>query len=318
MRETVANRGQILISNCGGENRLPGHLLYNLMVRVFHNLRVTLEMIKWEHSIFVLPFALCGAMLAAHGLPNGHVLVWIVVAMVAARSAAMAFNRLADASIDAANPRTRARALPSGTLTPAFVARFVVVSSAIFVFAAWQLNRLAFLLSPLALAILLLYSFSKRFTRWSHLVLGFAMGIAPSAAWIAVRGSLDPRILLLTAAVTFWGGGFDVLYACQDYEFDRQTGLHSLPRYCGIGRSLWIARGFHLAMLLLLVSLIVVFGLGKMAVAGVAAVALLLGYEHSLVSPGDLSKLNAAFFTMNGVISVVFLLFIAGDLLVRR
>ena len=318
MRETVANRGQILTSNCGGENRIPGHLLYNLMVRVFHNLRVTLEMIKWEHSIFVLPFALCGAMLAAHGLPNGHVLVWIVVAMVAARSAAMAFNRLADASIDAANPRTRARALPSGTLTPAFVARFVVVSSAIFVFAAWQLNRLAFLLSPLALAILLLYSFSKRFTRWSHLVLGFAMGIAPSAAWIAVRGSLDPRILLLTAAVTFWGGGFDVLYACQDYEFDRQTGLHSLPRYCGIGRSLWIARGFHLAMLLLLVSLIVVFGLGKMAVAGVVAVALLLGYEHSLVSPGDLSKLNAAFFTMNGVISVVFLLFIAGDLLVRR
>ena len=318
MRETVANRGQILISNCGGENRLPGHLLYNLMVRVFHNLRVTLEMIKWEHSIFVLPFALCGAMLAAHGLPNEHVLVWIVVAMVAARSAAMAFNRLADASIDAANPRTRARALPSGTLTPAFVARFVVVSSAIFVFAAWQLNRLAFLLSPLALAILLLYSFTKRFTRWSHLVLGFAMGIAPSAAWIAVRGSLDPRILLLTAAVTFWGGGFDVLYACQDYEFDRQTGLHSLPRYCGIGRSLWIARGFHLAMLLLLVSLIVVFGLGKMAVAGVAAVALLLGYEHSLVSPGDLSKLNAAFFTTNGVISVVFFLFIAGDLFVRR
>jgi 4-hydroxybenzoate polyprenyltransferase len=288
------------------------------LVGVFHNLRVTLEMIKWEHSIFVLPFALCGAMLAAQGLPNAHALVWIIVAMVAARSAAMAFNRLADASIDAANPRTRTRALPSGTLTPAFVAGFVVVSSAIFVFAAWQLNRLAFVLSPFALAILLLYSFTKRFTRWSHLVLGFAMGMAPSAAWIAVRGSLDPRILLLTGAVTFWGGGFDVLYACQDYEFDRQSGLHSLPRFCGIGRALWIARGFHVAMLVLLVSLIVVFGLGKVAMMGVVAVALLLAYEHSLVSPRDLSKLNAAFFTTNGVISVVFFLFIAGDLLGRH
>jgi len=275
-------------------------------------------MIKWEHSVFVLPFALCGAMLAAQGLPNTHVLVWIIVAMVAARSAAMAFNRLADTSIDAANPRTRTRALPSGALTPSFVAGFVVVASAIFVFAAWQLNRLAFVLSPLALAILLLYSFTKRFTRWSHLVLGFAMGMAPSAAWIAVRGSLDPRILLLTGAVTFWGGGFDVLYACQDYEFDRQSGLHSLPRFCGIGRALWIARGFHFVMLALLVSLLVVFGLGKVAMAGVAAVALLLAYEHSLVSPRDLSRLNAAFFTTNGVISVVFLLFIAGDLLVRH
>jgi len=287
-------------------------------VPVLHNLRVTLEMIKWEHSIFVLPFALCGAMLAAHGLPSAHALAWIIVAMVSARSAAMAFNRLADASIDAANPRTRTRALPAGTLTPTFVAAFVLVSSAVFILAAWQLNRLSFLLSPVALAILLLYSYTKRYTRWSHLVLGFAMGIAPSAAWIAVRGSLDPRILLLTAAVTFWGGGFDVLYACQDYEFDRQSGLHSVPRYFGIGKSLWIARAFHLTMLLLLVSLIVVFGLGILAVAGVAAVAVLLAYEHSLVSPTDLSRLNAAFFTMNGVISVVFFLFIASDLLRRR
>ena len=287
-------------------------------MRILHNLRVTLEMIKWEHSIFVLPFALCGAMLAAGGLPSAHALAWIIVAMVAARSAAMAFNRLADASIDAANPRTRTRALPAGTLTPTFVATFVIVSCAVFILAASQLNRLSFLLSPVALAILLLYSYTKRFTRWSHLVLGFAMGIAPSAAWIAVRGSLDPRILLLTAAVTFWGGGFDVLYACQDYEFDRQTGLHSIPRQFGIGKSLWVARSFHLIMLVLLVSLVVVFGLGKLAVAGVAAVALLLAYEHSLVSSTDLSKLNAAFFTMNGVISVVFFIFIAGDLLLRR
>lgn len=275
-------------------------------------------MIKWQHSIFVLPFAVCGAMLAANGLPAGRALAWIIVAMVAARSAAMAFNRLADASIDAANPRTQTRALPAGALTPAFVATFVIVSCAIFVLAASRLNRLSLLLSPVALGVVLLYSYTKRFTRWSHLVLGFAMGIAPSAAWIAVRGSLDPRILLLTAAVTFWGGGFDVLYSCQDYDFDRQAGVHSIPRYSGIARSLWIARVFHCLMLLLLISLVAAFGLGKLAMAGVAAVALLLAYEHSLVSADDLSKLNAAFFTMNGVISVVFLVFIAGDLLLHR
>ncbi|MGA9896558.1 MAG: UbiA-like polyprenyltransferase [Terriglobales bacterium] len=285
---------------------------------LLRNLRVTLEMIKWEHSVFVLPFALCGAMLAANGIPRIGALAWIVVAMVAARSAAMAFNRLADASIDAANPRTQTRALPAGALTPAFVATFVCVSCAVFIFAASQLNRLSLILSPVALAILLLYSYTKRFTRWSHLVLGFAMGMAPSAAWIAVRGSLDPRILLLTAAVTFWGAGFDVLYACQDYEFDRQSGLHSIPRYLGIRGSLWMARGCHLAMLLLLVCLIAVFGLGKLAIAGVATVGLLLAYEHSLVSADDLSKLDAAFFTMNGVISVMFFLFVAGDLLWRR
>src|SRR5580698_5754873 len=177
-------------------------------------------MIKWEHSVFALPFALCGAMLAAGGIPTVHQLVWIIVAMVAARSAAMAFNRLADASIDAANPRTRTRALPARQLTPMFVATFVVVTSAIFIFAAAQLNRLSLLLSPVALTVLLLYSYTKRVTRWSHLVLGFALGIAPAAAWIAIRGSLDPRVLLLTAAVAFWVGGFDVLHACQDFDFD--------------------------------------------------------------------------------------------------
>jgi len=275
-------------------------------------------MIKWEHSIFALPFALCGAMLAANGLPTLHQLAWIIVAMVAARSAAMAFNRLADVSMDAANPRTRTRALPAKELTPQFVSSFVVVSCAIFVFAASQLNRLALLLSPVALAVVLLYSYTKRFTRWSHLVLGLALGIAPAAAWIAVRGTLDPRVLLLTAAVTFWVGGFDVLYSCQDYDFDRQTGLHSVPRYCGIARALRIARLFHLLMLLLLITLVLAFGLGKLALAGIAVVALLLVYEHSLVSADDLSRLNAAFFTMNGVISVLFFFFIAGDLLLRR
>jgi 4-hydroxybenzoate polyprenyltransferase len=287
-------------------------------VAVLRNLRVTLEMIKWEHSIFALPFALCGAMLAARGFPPVHQLAWIIVAMVAARSAAMAFNRWADAAIDAANPRTSTRALPTGNLSPAFVATFVVVSSVIFIVAASQLNRLALLLSPVALAVLLLYSYTKRVTRWSHLVLGFALGIAPSAAWIAVRGSLDPRILLLTAAVTFWVGGFDVLYACQDYEFDCQAGLHSVPRYFGIPASLWIARVFHGIMVTLLIALVISFGMGVWAIIGVLAVILLLVYEHSLVRSDDLSKLNAAFFTMNGVISVLFFVFIAADLLLRK
>jgi 4-hydroxybenzoate polyprenyltransferase len=287
-------------------------------VPVLHNLRVTLEMIKWEHSIFALPFALCGAMLAASGLPTLHQLLWIVIAMLAARSAAMAFNRLADATIDAANPRTRTRALPSGQLSPTFVATFVIVSCAIFILAASQLNRLTLWFSPVALAVLLLYSYTKRFTRLSHLVLGFALGIAPSAAWIAVRGSLDPRILLLTAAVTFWVAGFDILYACQDFDFDRDAGLHSIPRHIGIPAALWIARAFHLIMMILLVVLIPAFALGKLALAGVIAVLLLLLYEHSLVKPTDLSKLNAAFFTMNGVISVVFAAFVAADILLRK
>ncbi|MGO9083957.1 MAG: UbiA-like polyprenyltransferase [Candidatus Sulfotelmatobacter sp.] len=285
---------------------------------VLRNLRVTLEMIKWEHSVFALPFALCGAMLAARGLPTVHQLIWIVVAMVAARSAAMAFNRLADATIDAANPRTRARALPAGHLSATFVAAFVVVASAVFVIAASQLNRLALWLSPAALALLLFYSYTKRFTRWSHLVLGLALGIAPAAAWIAVRGSLDLRILLLTAAVTFWVGGFDVLYACQDFDFDRQAGLHSIPRHFGIRAALWVARGFHLVMVGLLIALLLVFGLGKLAACGVLVVIVLLLYEHYLVKRDDLSKLNAAFFTMNGVISVLFFFFIAGDLLLRK
>ncbi len=298
---------------------LHGHvLLYNRFVGLFRNLKITLEMIKWEHSIFALPFALCGAMLAAGGIPAWRQLVWIVVAMVSARSAAMAFNRLADASIDASNPRTATRALPVGQLTPAFVSAFVVVSCGIFVVAAWQLNRLTLMLSPVALAVILLYSYTKRFTRWSHLVLGLALGIAPAAAWIAVRGSLDPRILLLTAAVTFWVGGFDVIYACQDYDYDRTHGLHSVPRYLGIKNAMVVARLFHLVMLGLLVSLVVTFGLGKLTIVGVVLVAALLIYEHQLVRHDDLSRLNAAFFTMNGVISVVFFAFLAGDLLLKR
>lgn len=282
---------------------------------LLRNLGETLEMIKWEHSIFALPFALAGAMLAAGGLPAPYQLLWIVVCMVSARSAAMAFNRLADASIDAANPRTRTRALPAGTLSRPFVAAFTVVSCAVFILAAAQLNRLTLLLSPVALAVVLLYSYTKRFTRWSHLVLGFALGLAPAAAWIAVQGALDARILILTAAVTLWVAGFDVIYACQDADFDRCAGLHSIPQSVGIARALLVSRGLHVAAVACLAGLWVAFDLGAWAAAGVVAVSLLLAYEHSLVRAGDLSRLDAAFFTMNGVIAVVFFIFVALDLL---
>ena len=284
----------------------------------FRRLGVTLEMIKWEHSIFALPFALTGAMLAARGLPRPMQLVWIVVCMVTARSTAMAFNRWADASLDAANPRTRMRAIPAGLLSKSFVAGFTLIMAALFVFAAAQLNRLTLLLSPVALAVILAYSYTKRFTRWSHLALGLSLGIAPAAAWIAVRGALDPRILILTCAVIFWVAGFDLLYACQDAGHDCSVGLFSVPSTYGIAAAFWLARAMHLAMLLLLVWLVRAFALGPAAMTGVAIVAALLLYEHLIVSPGDLRRLNAAFFTMNGVISAVFFLFVAADLLIRR
>jgi 4-hydroxybenzoate polyprenyltransferase len=282
------------------------------------NVGATLEMIKWEHSVFALPFALTGAMLAAGGLPHPSQLLWIIVCMVTARSAAMAFNRWADASLDAANPRTRTRAIPTGLLTKSFVAGFTCVMAGLFVLAAGQLNRLTLLLSPLALAVILVYSYTKRFTRWSHLALGLALGIAPSAAWIAVRGSLDPRILILTCAVMFWVAGFDLLYACQDATHDPTAGLYSVPSTFGIPAAFWIARAMHVVMLLLLVWLVHVFSLGPAAMIGVAVVAALLLYEHLIVSPGDMRRLNAAFFTMNGVISAVFFVFIAADLLLRH
>ena len=275
-------------------------------------------MIKWEHSVLTLPFGLTGAVLAARGIPGGWKLLWIAVALVAARSAAMAFNRLDDHEIDAANPRTKMRALPAGHLSRPFVVVFVIVSSAVFAGAAWELNRLSFYLCPVALAVILLYSYTKRFTRWSHLVLGLAMGIAPAGGWVAVRGTLDPQVLLLIAAVIFWGGGFDVLYACQDYDFDCGADVHSVPKYFGIARSLWIARVFHLITLALLATLVYALQLGPIAIAGVVVVALLLAYEHSLVKPHDLSRLNAAFFTMNGIISMIFLFFVTADFLVRN
>jgi 4-hydroxybenzoate polyprenyltransferase len=288
------------------------------MASLWKSTVVTLEMIKWEHSIFALPFALTGAVLAADGWPAWRVVGWIVVCMVAARSAAMAFNRLADARLDAENPRTAMRALPAGVLSRGFVAGFVVVSAAVFVLGAARLNRLTLELSPLALGIVLAYSLMKRVTRWSHLVLGLALGIAPSAAWIAVRGSLDWRIVVLTGAVLLWVGGFDVLYACQDFEHDRRVGLNSIPQAFGLGAAFWIARAMHLGMFALLCWLVVLFGLGKVATLGVVVVALLLLYEHSIVSPRDLRRMNSAFFTLNGVISVLFFGFVAVDVLLRR
>ena len=288
------------------------------MASLWKSTVVTLEMIKWEHSVFALPFALTGAVLAARGWPSLRTLALIVICMVAARSAAMAFNRLADARLDAANPRTAMRALPAGTLSSGFVGGFVVVSSLVFVASAAMLNRLTLELAPLALAVVLLYSYMKRVTRWSHLVLGLALGIAPSAAWIAVRGTFDARIAVLSAAVLLWVGGFDVLYACQDFEHDRAVGLNSVPQAFGVEAAFWIARAMHVGMLALLCWLIALFGLGKIALAGVAVVAALLLYEHSIVSPRDMRRMNAAFFTLNGVISVVFFGFVAADVLMRR
>jgi 4-hydroxybenzoate polyprenyltransferase len=288
------------------------------MASLWKSTVVTLEMIKWEHSIFALPFALTGAVLAAGGWPSLRVLGWIVVCMVAARSAAMAFNRLVDARLDAANPRTAMRAIPAGALSGKFVGGFVVVSVVVFALGAAMLNRLTFELAPVALAIVLVYSYMKRVTRWSHLVLGLALGIAPAAAWIAVRGTLDARIVVLTAAVLLWVAGFDVLYACQDFEHDRKAGLSSIPQAFGVRTAFWIARAMHLGMLLMLCWLVALFGLGKVAVLGIVLVALLLLYEHLIVSPGDMRRMNAAFFTLNGVISVVFFVFIAADVLLRR
>jgi 4-hydroxybenzoate polyprenyltransferase len=279
---------------------------------------LTLEMIKWEHSIFALPFALTGAVLAAGGWPRVPVLFWIVVCMVSARSAAMAFNRLVDAGLDAANPRTSMRALPAGRLSAGFVAGFVIVCCAVFLAAAGMLNRLTLELAPLTMAILLAYSYMKRVTRWSHLVLGLSLGIAPSAAWIAVRGSLDARIVVLSAAVLLWVGGFDVLYACQDFEHDRAAGLNSVPQAFGLPAAFWIARAMHLGMLGLLIWLVRLFELGPIAFAGVGTVGALLLYEHSMVSPRDLRRMNAAFFTLNGLISVAFFCFFAADVLLHK
>ena len=276
-------------------------------------IKTVLEMIKFEHSVFALPFALTGALLAAratqHGWPAMRQILWIVIAMVAARSAAMTMNRIADLRYDRENPRTKQRALATGALSPQFAWFFTVIAVALFFVAAGQLNPLALRLAPLAIAILFFYSFTKRFTNWSHLFLGFALGISPAAAWIAITGGLDLRMLILCGAVTLWVGGFDVLYACQDVDYDQQAGLFSIPREFGIANALLIARAMHAGVIGLLGWLAFSFGLPWLAWMGIAVVAALLAYEHSLVKANDLSRLDAAFFTVNGYISMLFLLF---------
>jgi 4-hydroxybenzoate polyprenyltransferase len=286
----------------------------------FARLRLTLEMIKFEHSVFALPFALTGALLAFReiGFPGTELerkIFWIVVAMVGARSAAMAFNRILDADIDARNPRTKTRHLPAGLLSKGFAWGFTTVSAFVFTIAAAMLNPLCLKLAPVALGVVFFYSFTKRFTSLSHLVLGFALGIAPSAAWIAVTGALDLRIVWLTAAVTLWTAGFDIIYSCQDYEFDQREGLFSLPSRLGVSGALWLARAFHVAMVVCLGLLWSQLALGGIALAGIAAVAALLAWEHRLVRAGDLSRIDMAFFTMNGYVSLLFFVFWAADVL---
>ena len=284
---------------------------------VLKPIRTTLEMIKFEHSIFALPFALTGAVLAVRGWPSLRQAIWIVVAMLAARSAAMTFNRIVDLRFDAANPRTSARALPRGHLSLRFAAGFTIVSCGVLMLAAYELNPLAFRLSPVALVLLLGYSYTKRFTSLSHLVLGACLGLAPVAAWVALRGDIKLSVLILGAAVMFWVAGFDLIYACQDVEFDRANSLRSVPARFGIGPALWLSALLHLAMLGLLVTVARMENLGWVAFAGLGLVAALLAYEHGLVRPSDLSRVNAAFFNINGYVSVLFFATWAADVLVH-
>ena len=278
------------------------------MSTVIKNTRLTLEMIKIEHTLFALPFAFLGAVLAANGIPTAWQLLWIVVAMVGARSAAMAFNRIADRHFDAKNPRTASRALPAGLLSVGFVWAFTIIAAALFVLAAAMLNRLTLILSPVALACVLLYSFTKRWTQFSHIVLGACLAIAPTGAWIAVRGEIGSAVpLLLSLVVLLWTAGFDVLYACQDYDFDRREGLRSIPARVGISRALWISRALHAGAFLALVWLFLLTGLGPIAFVGVLATGALLVYQHRLVRADDLGRLNAAFFTTNAFVSVILL-----------
>ena len=286
---------------------------------VIKNTRLTLEMIKIEHTLFALPFAFLGAVLGANGLPTLRQMVWIVVAMVGARSAAMAFNRLADRKIDARNPRTAMRALPAGSLSVGFVWLFTIVSSLLFLIAATMLNRLTLILAPVALASIFLYSFTKRWTQFSHIVLGWCLSIAPTGAWIAVRGQIgSPVPLLLSLVVLLWTAGFDVLYACQDYEVDRAQGLHSIPAKFGIERALWISRGLHALAFLSLTWLYLLAGLGPLALAGVVITGALLLYQHRLVRADDLSRLNAAFFTTNAFVSVILFVTFGSAVFVHR
>lgn len=278
-------------------------------------LKIVLEMIKFEHTVFALPFALLGAFLAARGLPPARALFWIIVAMAGARSAAMAFNRYADRHFDAQNPRTSGRALPRRLVSESFVVVFTAASAALFTFAAWQLNALAFYLSPLALAVVLLYSYTKRFTWLSHFFLGLSLAIAPVGGWVAVRGQLGSEPWLLALSVLCWVAGFDLIYACQDVQSDRALGLYSIPARYGIATALTLSVGLHVSTVALLLWLHRAMDLGALSLVGILLVLALLVYEHRLVRPDDVSRVNAAFFNINGGISVILFLFMGADLL---
>jgi 4-hydroxybenzoate polyprenyltransferase len=265
------------------------------------------QMVKLSHSVFALPFALASAAMAARDGVRGSQIAWIVVAMVGARSAAMGFNRLADQSLDAANPRTAGRELPRGALSRAEVWAFVIASAALLITAAWQLNRLCLYLSPVALLLVFGYSYTKRFTSFSHVFLGLALAIAPVGAWLAIRGGFAWPPIVLAAAVLFWVAGFDIIYACQDVEFDRRQGLRSIPARLGVRGALRAARVLHVATIGALLGLPWLTSLHPLYFAGIALVALLLAYEHSLVRHDDLSRVNAAFFTVNGWVGVLYL-----------
>lgn len=289
------------------------------MTNPFRKIAIILEMIKFEHTLFALPFALISMLVAFDVGPGFHspkfwpTLGWILAAMVGARSAAMAFNRIADAKVDAANPRTAGRAIPKGIVSAGAAWAFTVVSAGLLVFAAYMLNPLALALSPVALAVILLYSYSKRFTSLSHLWLGLALGIAPVGAWIAVTGKIGFPSLILSAAVILWTAGFDIIYSLQDLDFDRRMGLYSLPAKIGPARALLVSRLLHVVMLGLLVWFGMASARGKVYYIGVIHVAVLLAYEQRLVKPNDLSRVNAAFFTVNGLLSVALLTFVALD-----
>lgn len=285
---------------------------------VFRKIAIFLEMIKFSHTVFALPFALAGALLAAKGLPTLAQLFWIIMAMVGARTAAMGLNRLIDAEIDARNPRTAGRAIPAGLIGKGVTLAFIVGSLALMLVAAGQLNRLCLLLSPLAIFFLVLYSYCKRFTSLAHVVLGICLAVAPIGAWVAIRGSLDAPAFILGAAVLFWVAGFDILYALQDLDFDRKAGLHSIPVLMGVDGSLWTARIFHLIMIALLLGLFVTMRMGGFFMAGILITSGMLLYEHWLLKDGDLEKLDAAFFNMNGYISIVILVCTAAEVLVGK
>ena len=324
MKKLAVVGRRCIFRGCALSNKIlgckPCHLVrvvHNPEVQIWQKLKITLEMIKFEHTIFALPFAFIGALLAGHGLPSAWQIGWIVAAMVGARSAAMTFNRIVDLQYDRLNPRTEGRALPAGTLSMPFALAFTLLMAGLFVFSAAQLNPICFYLSFPTLAILLSYSYTKRFTSLSHLFLGIAIGLAPLAAWLAVRGEFGWPPVLLSAAVMFWVAGFDVIYALQDMEFDRSNRLFSLPSRLGPGPALTLSSGFHALTILLLIATAFWTQLGPIAYAGIAVVAAILFWEHRIVKPNDLSRVNVAFFSLNGYVSILLLISFATDILTR-